>query len=145
MNNDVELRPGALDTLADFLDAQADAGAAGSALLNEDGTWQPSAKALPTLRSAFFGGRSVISRWLPNNHFSRRELQHWRATQGKPFTTGYVSSASMMMPRSVLDRVGPLDDRLWYFNDADYCKRIWDAGFAVYCVPAARSCSCAAR
>ena len=139
LNNDVELQPGALDALADFLDRNPGAGTAGSLLLNDDGTVQISAKALPTLRSAFFGGRSWFSRWLPDNRFSRQELQHWRAEEGVPFTAGYVSGASLMVPRSVLDAIGELDERLFYFNDADFCKRIWNTGHTVYSVPAARS------
>ena len=139
LNNDVELLPGTLDVLADFLDAQPDAGAAGSLLLNTDGTVQISAKALPTLRSAFFGGRSWFSRWMPANRFSRLELQHWRAEAGVPFTAGYVSGASLMVSRAVLNEIGKLDERLFYFNDADFCQRIWKIGRSVYCVPAARS------
>jgi N-acetylglucosaminyl-diphospho-decaprenol L-rhamnosyltransferase len=139
LNNDVELQPGALDALADFLDGNAAAGTAGSLLLNDDGSVQISAKALPTLRSAFFGGRSWFSRWLPGNRFSRQELQHWRAEEGAPFTAGYVSGASLMVTRAALDAIGELDERLFYFNDADFCQRIWQSGHAVYCVPAARS------
>jgi GT2 family glycosyltransferase len=44
-----------------------------------------------------------------------------------------------MVPREVLDRIGKLDERMFYFNDADFCKRIWDVGKSVYCVPTARS------
>jgi hypothetical protein len=139
LNNDVELLPGTLERLADFLDANPTAGGAGSLLVDEDGLVQASAKALPTIRSAFFGGRSWISRWLPNNRFTRRELQHGRAADGVPFTTGYVSGASMLVPRVVIDEIGLLDERLFYFNDADFCKRIWDAGRPVYCVPDART------
>lgn len=139
LNNDVELLPGTLDTLADFLDATPSAGGAGSLLLNEDGSVQVSAKALPTLRSALFGGRSWFSRLFPSNRFTRRELQHWRAAAGVPFETGYVSGASMMVPSQVIQQIGLMDERLFYFNDADFCKRIWDVDRAVYCVPAARS------
>jgi len=35
--------------------------------------------------------------------------------------------------------VGPLDDHLFYFNDADYCKRLWDAGREVVCLPHVRA------
>ncbi len=139
LNNDVEMLPGTLDHLADFLDEHAAAGCAGSLLLNEDGSVQQSAKALPSLRSALFGGRSWLTSWMPNNRFSRAELQHWRADAGVPFETGYVSGASMMVPREVLQRIGELDERIFYFNDADFCKRIWDIGRSVHCVPAARS------
>jgi hypothetical protein len=54
-----------------------------------------------------------------------------------PFAAGYVSSASMMMRREVLRQVGNLDERLSYHVDADYCKRIRDAGWQVYYLPGA--------
>ena len=139
LNNDTQVMPDTLDTLATFLETHPDAGAAGSLLLNEDGSVQVSAKALPSLRSALFGGRSWLSRWFPRNRFSRQELQHWRADGGEPFTTGYASFASMMTPRALIAQIGAVDERFFNFTDADYCKRVWDAGRAVYCVPAART------
>ena len=63
LNNDTQLQPETLDTLADFLETHPKAGVAGSLLLDEDGATQVSAKALPSVRSALFGGRSWISRW----------------------------------------------------------------------------------
>ena len=42
-----------------------------------------------------------------------------------------------MMPRSVVDAVGDLDTRLFYHVDADYCKRIADAGYICYYLPTA--------
>ena len=53
----------------------------------------------------------------------------------KPFAAGYVSSASLMIRREVTQRVRYLDERLSYHVDADYCKRISDAGWAVYYLP----------
>jgi GT2 family glycosyltransferase len=139
LNGDAQLLPDTLDRLADFLLAHPSAGAAGSLLLNEDGTKQVSAKALPSLRSALFGGRSWLSRWLPSNPFTRQELQHWRADAGTPFTTGYVSFASMMTTREVIDTIGAVDEALFNFTDADFCRRVWDMGREVFCVPAART------
>jgi GT2 family glycosyltransferase len=139
VNNDVELLPGVVELLADFLDAHPEAGAAGSLLYNSDGSVQRSVKAHPSLRSAFFGARSFVSRWFPSNPFTRAELLHWRAEEGQPFTSGYVSSASLMVRREEFDRVGDLDVRLTYFNDADFCRRLWKSGRAVYYVPRARA------
>jgi GT2 family glycosyltransferase len=34
--------------------------------------------------------------------------------------------------------VGDWDPRLWWFIDADYCKRIHDLGYEVWCVPQAQ-------
>ena len=138
LNSDTELSPGALDHLAGFLETHPTAGAAGSALYNSDGSVQASVKSLPTIRSAFFGKRSWLARWFPRFSPIRSELLNWRVELGTPFEAGYVSSASIMIPRDVVTRVGDLDVRLWYFIDADYCKRIWDVGRSVHCVPAAK-------
>jgi hypothetical protein len=138
LNSDTEVSPGALDHLASFLKSHPDAGAVGSALYNSDGSVQASVKSLPTVRSALFGKRSWLGRWFPRFRATRSELLNWRVEKGTPFQAGYVSSASIMIPRDVIERVGELDTRLWYFIDADYCRRIWDLGRAVYCVPAAK-------
>ena len=139
LNNDVELLPGVVDALAAFLDGHADAGGAGSMLLNSDGSLQWSVKAHPTLRSGIFGARSVLARWFPNNRFTRSELLHWKAAHGQPFAAGYVSSASLMVRREDFARVGLLDVRLTYFNDADLCRRLWESDRRVYYVPEARA------
>ena len=55
----------------------------------------------------------------------------------RPFTAGLVSGASVMIRREVIRQVGDLDDRLFYHIDADYCRRIWDAGWKVYYLPSA--------
>jgi GT2 family glycosyltransferase len=138
LNSDTEVSPGALDELAGFLETHPEAGAVGSALYNSDGSVQASVKSLPTVRSAFLGKRSWLARWFPRVRAIRSELLNWRVESGVPFEAGYVSSASIMMPRDVVKRVGDLDVRLWYFIDADYCKRIWNLGRPVYCVPAAK-------
>jgi GT2 family glycosyltransferase len=55
-----------------------------------------------------------------------------------PFRAGYVSSASVMIPRRVFETVGELDNVLFYWGDADYGLRIQQAGLEVWCVPEAR-------
>ena len=42
-----------------------------------------------------------------------------------------------MIPRHIVDKVGGLDPRLSYHVDADYCKRIADAGYKSYYLPTA--------
>jgi GT2 family glycosyltransferase len=40
-----------------------------------------------------------------------------------------------MVRRETLERTGGLDERLFYWNDVDWCRAIWEAGFEVHCVP----------
>jgi N-acetylglucosaminyl-diphospho-decaprenol L-rhamnosyltransferase len=137
LNNDTIVLPNALDRMIAFLRAQPEAGVVGSKLLNRDGTIQWSVKSLPNPGAALFGARSIITQLFPGNRFSRKHLQHLDRDLTKPFVAGYVSSASMMIPREVIAKVGNLDERLSYHVDADYCKRISDAGYKCYYLPKA--------
>jgi len=137
LNNDTVVLPQALDRMLAFLRKHPEAGAVGSKLLNEDGTIQWSVKSLPSPGSALFGSRSIITRMFPNNPYSRKHLLHLDSDMANPFIVGYVSSASIMVPREVVEKVGYLDRRLSYHVDADYCKRIDDAGFKCYYLPTA--------
>ncbi len=135
LNSDTLMRPEALDKMIDFLEVHREVGAVGSKLLNEDGSIQWSVKTLPNLWSGLFGARSIITRLFPNNPLSRRELLHMSKNMEKPFAAGYVSSASTMFPKEVIKKVGYLDWRLSYHVDADYCARVWEAGWEVYYLP----------
>ncbi len=135
LNNDTIVKPGAVDALVDFMEAHPEVGCAGSKLLNEDGSLQESVKTLPNVRSALFGARSYAYRWFPSNIFSKRELLHLNKDVAAPFKAGYVSSAAMLIRRDIVEAVGYLDPRLSYHVDADYCARIWKAGWKVIYVP----------
>jgi N-acetylglucosaminyl-diphospho-decaprenol L-rhamnosyltransferase len=137
LNNDTIVLRGAIDRMLAFLREHPEAGAVGSRLLNEDGSIQWSVRALPDLGSALFGGRSVITRLFPNNRYSRRRLLHPDRDITEPFVAGYLSGASKMMPRWAIDAVGYLDTRMFYHVDADYCRRISEAGYLCYYLPTA--------
>jgi N-acetylglucosaminyl-diphospho-decaprenol L-rhamnosyltransferase len=137
LNNDTIVLPQALDRMIGFLREDPEAGAVGSKLLNEDGTTQWSVRSLPDLGSALFGGRSMITRMFPNNRYSRKRLLHNEVRASEPFIAGYVSGASKMMPRKVVDQVGKLDSDFFYHVDADYCKRMADLGYKTYYLPTA--------
>ena len=135
LNSDTLMLPSALDKMIEFLESHPKVGAVGSKLLNEDGSIQASVKTLPSLLSGLFGARSPINWFFPNNPFTKKHLLHLSEDMSQPFQAGYVSSASVMFPREVVERVGYLDYRLSYHVDADYCVRVWKAGWEVYYLP----------
>jgi N-acetylglucosaminyl-diphospho-decaprenol L-rhamnosyltransferase len=137
LNSDTIVLPQALDVMTDFLRKHPEAGAVGCKLLNEDGTIQWSVKSLPNPAAAVFGARSILTKWFPNNRFSSQHLLHIGRDMTQPFVAGLVSSAASMMPRSVIKEVGYLDVQFFYHVDADYCKRIADAGYKCYYLPTA--------
>jgi GT2 family glycosyltransferase len=79
-----------------------------------------------------------VTKLFPNNRFSRQNLLHIGRDMTQPFVVGYVSGCASMMPLTVMQEVGHLDVRFFYHVDADYCKRIVDAGYKCYYLPTSR-------
>ncbi len=139
LNPDTVVDRDALEHLADWLDLHPDAGVAAPGLLNPDGTDQRTARSFPTPAAALFGRRSPLTRWFPANRWSRRFLSPPGRAVGAPYRVDWVSGAAMMVPARVIAGAGALDESFFLFwEDADWCRRIGDAGFDVWCVPTAR-------
>ena len=131
LNADTLVRPGALEALVDFMDAHPRAGIAGSALEDPDGVVRSGAFRFPSVLG-------VIENTLAFGPASKL-LQRWK-TSPLPRTTchtaDWVSGASMIIRREVLERIGLLDEDLYtYFDDVDICLRAWRAGWEVWYVP----------
>lgn len=69
------------------------------------------------------------------HHYGHREqdTEKWQ----QPCEVEYVTGAAMAFRREVLERVGFLDEAFWpgYFEDVDFCLRVWKAGFEIWYIP----------
>jgi N-acetylglucosaminyl-diphospho-decaprenol L-rhamnosyltransferase len=138
LNPDTTVEPRAIDAMAAFLDEHPDAGVVAPRLVNPDGSDQQTARAFPTAAAAIFGRRSPLTRLFPRNRWSTRFLTGRDHGGDAPFEIDWVSGAALMVPRAVADEVGLLDEGYFLFwEDADWCRRIKDAGYQVWCEPAA--------
>ena len=139
LNPDTVVRPGALRTLVEFADRHRGAGVIAPRLLNADGTPQLTARAFPTIAAGLFGRRSLLTRWFPNNRWSRAFLaEQEHLEDGRPFEVDWVSGAAMLVPRTVHAETAGFDEDFFLFwEDADWCRRIKNAGYSVWCVPTA--------
>ena len=139
LNPDTVVGTGALRTLVEFADRHRGAGVVAPRLLNADGTPQLTARAFPTAAAGLFGRRSLLTRWFPRNRWSRKFLaEREQIDDGQPFQVDWVSGAAMLVPRTVHSETAGFDENFFLFwEDADWCRRIKDAGFSVWCVPAA--------
>ena len=139
LNPDTVTMPRSIEALAEFMDATPRAAVAAPRLLNTDLSDQGTARSFPTAAAAVFGRRSLLTKLFPTNRWSRHYLSG-RAHQGSaPFEVDWVSGAAMLVRRDAITRVGGLDEGFFmHWEDADWCHRMKDAGFLVYCVPDAR-------
>jgi GT2 family glycosyltransferase len=138
LNPDTEVQGGALGWLVRFLDSRPDAGVVAPRLLYPDLTDQGTARSFPTAAAAVFGRRSLVTKLYPGNRWSRRYLMGRERSGEQPFEVDWVSGACLMIPRSILARVGMIDeDFFMHWEDAEWCFRIKEAGYGVWTLPAA--------
>jgi N-acetylglucosaminyl-diphospho-decaprenol L-rhamnosyltransferase len=138
LNPDTRVEPGALDHLVAFLDEHPRVGVAAPRLVNPDMTDQGTARSFPTPAAGLFGRRSPLTRWFPRNPWSSRFLSGRDHPGDQPYRVDWVSGAAMMVPATAIAQAGAFDESFFLFwEDADWCKRLADAGRETWCVPAA--------
>jgi N-acetylglucosaminyl-diphospho-decaprenol L-rhamnosyltransferase len=127
LNEDSRLEPGAADRLAEALESDPGAAAAGARLLDPTGTPQPSAWRFPGVRSAAAAAVFLHRRLVVQSHGEATREVDW------------AQSAGLLVRRTAFEEVGPMDPAFFVYSDeVDWQKRAWDAGWHVLFVPAAR-------
>jgi GT2 family glycosyltransferase len=134
LNPDTVVHPGSLGALMEFMEAHPGAGIAGSLLENANGEIECSAHRVPSPMGELDAGArlGVLSRLLSRYVVSPpfRDEAH---------ECNWVSGASLIVRRSVLEQIGPMDEGFFlYFEEVDYCCRARNAGWSVWFVPESR-------
>jgi GT2 family glycosyltransferase len=134
LNADTLAKPGTFRALVDFMDAHPTVGVGGSHLEFPDGSLQSSPRRFHNIVSELDRGMrlglftKLTSRWqvnLPDLPAACR--------------VDWVSGASMIIRREVIEAIGPLDEGLFtYFDDVDYCLNAIRAGWETWYVPESR-------
>ncbi len=137
LNPDIVVLPGALDALVALADARPRAGIIGPQLLNDDGSIQESCRRFYTFKTLVLR-RTVLGRIFPRSRTVARHLMRdFDHRAERP--VDWVLGGCMLVRREALTRCGPMDERFFlYFEDVDWCTRMWRCGFEVLYTPAAR-------
>lgn len=134
LNADTIVLEGAMSALVDFMDARPKVGIAGSRFFSAEMELQSSP-------FRFIGAASELDRGMRLGLASRL-LSRWVVSPPPPEEAApaeWLSGASMILRRSMLDEVGLLDEGLYtYFDDVDICLRARRAGWEVWYVPESR-------
>ena len=119
-----------------FMNNHPRVGIMGPKVLEKDGTTlQNSARSFPTLLTSFFGRTSFLTRLFPNNPITLKSLPSLKSDGQSPMDVDWVSGACMVVNRKAVEVVGGLDNRFFmYWEDADWCRRMWESQWRVtYC------------
>jgi GT2 family glycosyltransferase len=137
LNPDIVVQSGALDRLLEFGDANPRAGMVGPQLLNEDGSIQESCRRFYTMRTLLLR-RTFLGKIFPDSETVRLHLMRdFDHRSVRP--VDWVLGGCMLVRAEAMDRTGPMDERFFlYFEDVDWCYRMWQAGREVLYTPDAR-------
>ena len=128
INPDTKIVGNAIRYLYDFAESKSGIGAVAPRLLNYDGKIQPSCFKFPTILNAikynFFGCKNCYKKYNPGDN---------------PTIVEVAVMAAFLVPRSVINEIGILDERFFmYYEDVEYCRRLWKAKLPVYYFPKAK-------
>lgn len=131
LNPDTIVPPGALRRLLQAIEDRPEIGMLGCKLTLPDGSLDHAAKRgfpSPLAAIAYFVG---LGRVLPGS----KRLGQYTAAHLDPdeeHLVDAINGAMMLVRRTALDAVGPLDEDYWlYMEDLDWCWRFWAEGWPV--------------
>lgn len=139
LNPDSLVSKGFFENCYQFMEQNNGVGIMGPMIANEDGSIQGSARAFPTPLTALFGRNTLLTKLFPKNSISKANILNLNRSSNATMEVDWVSGACMVLRREVMLAVGGFDERFFlYWEDADLCHRIRDAGWRVIYNPAAR-------
>jgi GT2 family glycosyltransferase len=138
LNPDTLINNGLFATMLNYMRRHPEVGIIGPRILNSDGTVQGSARSFPDLLTPLFARTSPLTRFFPNNPISRRNILTLDSDGITPQMVDWVSGACMLVRRNAIKEVGYMDELFFmYWEDADWCRRMWDQGWKVVYLPEA--------
>ena len=140
LNPDTLILPFALDTLAEFMEDHADAGAASPRQwLDPEKNFLTTVTAKPPGVAILFSKIPLVRKFAIktlHKHIWKEDFEIWKASE--PLEVDALNGACLFVRREMIDDVGHLDENFFlFFEDVDWSKRMRNKGWTLYCVPAA--------
>lgn len=131
VNNDAELVPGCIETLVQVLEKQPTIGLISPLICY----FPEDPRQIPIVQ---YAGMTPVSPFTGRNHtLGEREREQGQFSSTGP--TAYAHGAAMMVPKKVLEQVGPMWEGFFlYYEELDWAERIRRAGWEIWITPQAR-------
>jgi len=134
LNSDVKVQPYAFDVLVRFMDEHPDAAAAGTKLINPDGSVQHCIRNFTGMFTMFLQTINIHKIWPNNpltNHYYNMDFDY-----DKVQTIQHIGTTSFIIRRSIWEQYGMLDERFEQFmGDFAYCRMLGQNQLKIYYVP----------
>ncbi|MBI5698772.1 glycosyltransferase [Candidatus Saganbacteria bacterium] len=130
LNPDIIVPKGAIESALNGMEEDQKIGLAGCRLLYPDGTLQYSARTFYSLRTILYRFtplRGLLAGSSLEKEFLMMDWDHKTSRE-----VDWVLGGCLLARREAVERVGTMDERFFmYFDDVDWCYRMWDKGLTV--------------
>ncbi len=136
LNPDMIALPGSVQTLVDFMDKNPAVGIAGGKLISPNGKLQYSCYKFYTPMTIVYR-RTLLGKTdsgkATTRAFLMKDFDHKEITD-----VDWLMGACLIVRKKACDEVGGMDEQFFlYFEDVDWCRRMWEANWRVTYVPQA--------
>lgn len=139
LNADIITEEKAIADMLEYMKEHPQVGILGPQLLDFTNNIQPSCFSFP-------GFGVILSRrtFLGKTKWGKKQIdKHFKYTKesglGTTISVDCVQGSAMMINRDNMEKVGLFDERFFmYFEDVDWCRRFWQAGYKVVYFPQAK-------
>lgn len=139
LNPDVYIYDGFFLKVIDYIKNHENVAIVAPKILERDGSVQGSARRFPTPLTSLFGRKSPLTKLFPENPISKKEFYSSNNYDCVPLEVDWVSGACMVTRKKAYNEVGGFDQRFFlYWEDADLCRRLNEAGWKIIYYPEAQ-------
>jgi len=137
LNSDTVVLDRAIEKTVDYADRRPRVGVVGCQVLEDENTVQQTCFSFPSLSSAFFAATGLSTLFPRSRLFGREWIGWWNRDTEREVDV--VSGMFMLARKEAVDQVGLMDeDYFIYAEEADWCFRLWKAGWPCVFAPVAR-------
>lgn len=136
LDNDMIVNDEAIATLENYMDLHPRVGLGAVRLVGTDGKTQENCRRYPGIGEKL---KNIFNR-------SHAFVYQKQIEENLPFEPDYVIGACQMIRREAFERVGFLDEKIFYGpEDCDYCLRVRQAGYKIIYLPMVSIVHCCQR
>jgi len=121
LNPDTKLISGTLEKMLSYLKNNPEVGIVGPKVLYPNGKFQYTAFSFPTPFSILLNVLFLDRLFSKSRIFNKQNFRYWYHREIREVDA--VSGCCLLMRKKVYDKIGGLDEKLFFMDDIDFCKR----------------------